>query len=85
MLFQKPVRTLMENQLDCDIVPADIMDINNCYGAYLENGLKVAGQNYLVLVVPGCEVLPLSIAENLLRLKDHIKIIFFASSWLTAT
>ena len=76
MLFQKPVRTLMENQLDCDIVPADIMDINNCYGAYLENGLKVAGQNYQVLVVPGCEVLPLSIAENLLRLKDHIKIIF---------
>ena len=30
----------------------------------------------MVLVVPGCEVLPLSIAENLLRLKDHIKIIF---------
>lgn len=76
MLFQKPVRELMENQIDCDIVPADILESDNCYGAVFEDGLKVSGQVYKVLIVPGCDVLPVSIAENILKHKEHIRIIF---------
>ena len=25
MMFQKPVRELMENQMDCNILPADVL------------------------------------------------------------
>lgn len=69
MLFQKPVRVMLENQLDCDIIPADLLKENNIYGAVFEDGICVADQKYELLIIPGCEYLPLDAAKFILNHK----------------
>lgn len=76
MLYQKPVRALQENQLDCDVIPADLLKEGNTYGAVFEEGIRVAGQWYRILVIPGCEYLPLAAAEFLAKEKEHMFCIF---------
>lgn len=52
-LFQKPVRALMESQIDCDIVPVQAL-----IHAYVENNeLHIGNMTYSCLVLPGamCE------------------------------
>ena len=62
MLFQKPVRLLLENQIECDIIPADMLETENEYGMVLDHGIKVANQCYKVLVIPYCEYITVRIA-----------------------
>jgi hypothetical protein len=52
-LFQKPMRALMERQIDCDVIPAQAFS-----QAYVENGeLHIGKMTYSCLVMPGavCE------------------------------
>ena len=52
-LFQKPMRELMEHQLDCDVIPAQILN-----EAYVEDKkLHIGMMTYSCLVLPGamCE------------------------------
>ena len=52
-LFQKPMRALMERQIDCDVIPAQAFS-----QAYVENGeLHIGKMTYSCLVLPGavCE------------------------------
>ncbi len=56
MLFQKPVRALMERQLGCDVVPCDLLGAET---ASVERGrLLINGNAYAALVIPGCDFLP---------------------------
>lgn len=82
MLFQKPMRVLLENQMDADIVPADLFAEENPYGmkeASLSgsySGICVAEQRYRTLIIPGCEFLPASVAKFLIHSKDKMQILF---------
>lgn len=50
MLFQKPVRELMEHQLDCDVIPADIFAENHCL--VKDGKLVIHEESYSCLIVP---------------------------------
>jgi hypothetical protein len=56
MLFQKPVRLLMQHQIDCDVIPIDVMRS----GADVRNGaLHINGERYTCFVVPYAQRLPI--------------------------
>ncbi len=64
MLFQKPVRALTENQIDCDVVPADLFAEENPYGMTFDGKrITVSNQEYELLVIPGCSYLPVPVAR----------------------
>lgn len=70
MLCQKVVKAMQQHQMDCDIIPTDLFETDNIYGSLCEKGIHVAGQHYRLLLVPGCEYLPLSVARYLVREKE---------------
>lgn len=76
MLFQKPVRAMLEHQMDCDVIPADLLEKKNPYGARFQDGIRVAGVSYRVLVIPGCEYLPLAAARFALENEAGVKTLF---------
>ncbi|WP_281550230.1 hypothetical protein [Murimonas intestini] len=72
MLFQKPVRALMERQLDCDVVPCDVLCGEQdqgrqpaaAAGAYVQDGLlHINQESYSCLVIPGCRMITPGLAE----------------------
>jgi hypothetical protein len=64
--FERPLRVLMEAQLDADILPGDALAAASASGAAM-----VAGdEQYDALIVPGSAFLPAHIADELLRLDD---------------
>ena len=68
MLYQKPVKEMQQNQMECDVVPADLFAENNPYGAVFEaDGIRVAGAHYKILLVPGCEYLPIAAAHYIVK------------------
>lgn len=67
MLFQKPVRKLLENQLDCDVLPADVFE--NAEISAKE--FFINGTGYRALILPACERIPDSAAEFAARLGKH--------------
>ncbi len=73
MKFEKVAKLLTEAQLDFDVVSADYVA-----DAVMENGkMKLAGEEYPVIIVPYAQVLPRSIINNLTRAeKAGIKVIF---------
>lgn len=64
-LFQKPVRALMERQLDCDVIPADVLTDGRA--AVLDGCLHLHEESYVCLIVPGCRVLPDGIADAIIQ------------------
>lgn len=66
MPFERPLRLLMEAQLDADVVPADALA-----GAGVDGPrLSLGGETYDALIVPGSAYLPAHVARELLRLDD---------------
>lgn len=55
MLFQKPVKELMQHQIDCDIIPADIFKDQL---VILNNEIYINKEKYKCLVIPYAESLP---------------------------
>lgn len=54
MLYQKPVRELLEHQLDCNIIPADKLD-----EIEIGNGnMHLAGYTYRCFIIPECDRIP---------------------------
>lgn len=51
MLTQKPLRELMERQIDCDIIWLDVLSQRTRYKTVLGNTLKVADSEYRMLVI----------------------------------
>ena len=63
-LFQKPMRKLMEAQIDCDVIPADVLVMGDAGSASVEDGCLVINQmRYGCLVLPYAECLKRSVAE----------------------
>lgn len=59
MLFQKPLRSLMEHQMDADVIPADAFR-----RAETDSGcLKIGTETYQVLILPACERIPEAVAR----------------------
>ena len=59
MLFQKPLRELMEHMMDGDVVPAD-----SIINAAAENGsLVLGGERYRCLILPACTRFPSAVAK----------------------
>lgn len=69
----RPLRLLMEAQLDADIVPADAL----AEASVVDGGLSIGSETFDALVVPGSDWLPAHVAEQLVRLDDSgIPIVF---------
>jgi len=67
--FEKTVKTLLQNQIDCDVLPIDtIMDKKS---AVISGGrLIVNNEAYSIIVVPYAEALPEEFLERLVELVD---------------
>lgn len=61
MFFQKPMRALMEHQMDADVVPDDLF----AEAETSDGKLKLGTEEYQVLILPGCERLPVNTARFL--------------------
>lgn len=65
-LFQKPVRALMEAQLDCDVIPADIFSEDY---VYVENNkLIINEESYGCLILPYSQYIPQSAVDFIERI-----------------
>lgn len=64
-LFQRPVRLLMEKQIDCDVIWSDLLGEDT---AVFENRrLVIRGQSYGCLIIPGCSHVPGPVARFIAR------------------
>lgn len=59
MLFQKPMRVLMENQMNADVVSDDMFE----QAEVVDGKLKIGSERYPTLIIPGCKKLPVRIAR----------------------
>lgn len=76
MPSERPLRLLMEAQLDADIVPADALPAAGADASRLSLG----GETYDALIVPGSAFLPAHVARELLRLDDAgVPVVFVGS------
>ena len=57
-LYQKPLRSLMERQIDADVIPCDVFSGTGGYETQYGNTLKVGSQEYECLVIPAMRFLP---------------------------
>lgn len=64
-LFQKPVRALMEAQLDCDVIPADIFSEDYVY--VKDNKLIINEESYGCLILPYSQYIPKSAVDFIER------------------
>lgn len=71
MLFQKPLRSLMENQIEADIIPCDVFDENGGYQVSYKNNLEVGTQKYECVVIPACSFLPKHTINGLKKWMDN--------------
>ncbi|MBU3875046.1 hypothetical protein HGO97_004365 [Faecalicatena sp. AGMB00832] len=77
MLMQKPARVLAEMQIDYHFLPADVFCEPEKYHANLDNGLKVNGYEYRVLLIPYAQYIGKSFAQALEKLpEDQCGVIF---------
>lgn len=91
MTFQKPLRQLMEGQIDADVVPADLFaglcpgvtagaarEEKSCgYEVSFDGELHAAKQTYQALVIPGCRYIPEPVARFLpLALESGFPVLF---------
>lgn len=76
-LFQRPVRLLMEQQIDCDIVWMDLLEND----AELKDGnMYIHGHVYKCLVIPACEYISEQLLAFLKRAKAAGFQVFFMNS-----
>jgi hypothetical protein len=63
MEFEKPVRVLLQNQIDCDIVPSDVFSRREYYQTKVgPNGLKINQETYKALIIPYSRYITRSLA-----------------------
>jgi hypothetical protein len=67
MPIERPLRLLMEEQFDADVIPADALPTAS---AGASRSLTVGAETYDALIVPGSGYLPGHIADQLIRLAD---------------
>ncbi|MFD2329375.1 glycosylhydrolase-like jelly roll fold domain-containing protein [Cohnella sp. GCM10020058] len=65
MYFHKPVKVLMQRQIDCDVVPADVLLAE---ASVREGRLRVHLEDYACLIVPYAEALPAALIRRVVQL-----------------
>lgn len=74
MPFEKVVKELMQSQIDCDIIPADIFKENL---EIKDGNLIVNNESFKCLVIPYAEALPKYLLESIAKcMEKGLKIIF---------
>ncbi len=77
---QKPLRVLLDRQMDADIIPADVFSETERYRTDLSDGLVINGRRYSALIVPGCEYASSDFAAACAKLaKSSYPVIFLDS------
>ncbi len=66
-LEQKPLKKLLQNQIDCDIIPFEAVDD----GEIKDGRLEINGTVYPCVIAPHAETLPPDCLERLERLKQN--------------
>lgn len=56
--FHGPARALMENQIDFDIIPADVFADWDAFEANFDTLLRIGHESYRTLVIPGGDFVP---------------------------
>jgi hypothetical protein len=74
MPFEKPVRVLMQRQIDCDVLPYDVLVST---AQVSEGCLSVEAETYRALVLPASEALPAKLLARLLEMADQGLPLFF--------
>ena len=69
MLSQKVTRLLMEHQVSCHVIPADVFAERERYETSFTDGFRVNGNRYDVLIVPTAKHIPEALGESLAELK----------------
>lgn len=68
MYFHKPVKELMQHQIDCDVLPIDVL----LEAASVKNGkLQVHLEDYECLIVPYAEALPAAMVRRLTEFAEQ--------------
>ncbi|MFB5678321.1 glycosylhydrolase-like jelly roll fold domain-containing protein [Paenibacillus terreus] len=68
MYFQKPVKKLMQHQIDCDVLPVDVL----LEAASVKEGkLHVNDEDYECLIVPFAESLPAAMMRRLVQFAEQ--------------
>jgi hypothetical protein len=68
MPFEKPVRVLLQNQIDCDILPPDVFAYPDTYGTMVtDKGLKVNQEQYQALIIPYAHYITVAVAEFIVK------------------
>jgi hypothetical protein len=66
MPFHQPVKALMQRQIDCDVLPADVL----ASAAVADGKLRLGDERYQVLVIPHSPILPDGLLRRLVALAD---------------
>ena len=69
MLNQKPARVLMDNQIDFDILPADVFTERKRYQTKIDNLLRINSQDYKTLIIPYSQYITESMTKAVIELK----------------
>jgi hypothetical protein len=73
MLFQEPVKQLMQRQIDCDVLPADRV----LRSSVIRGELAVHEERYRCLIVPYAEALPIELIAKLSELAESgLQVVF---------
>lgn len=70
MLSQKVTRLLMEHQISCHVIPADVFAEQERYKTSFTDGFRVNGNRYDVLIVPAAKHIPEAPVEALAELNN---------------
>lgn len=68
MYFHKPVKELMRRQIDCDVLPIDVLLDT---AAVVDSKLRVHREDYECLIVPFAEALPAAMLRRLVEFADQ--------------
>ncbi|WP_261301585.1 glycosylhydrolase-like jelly roll fold domain-containing protein [Paenibacillus andongensis] len=68
MLFQRPMKNLMQHQIDCEVVPVDVLLDS---ASVIDSKLYVNQEDYDCLIVPYAEALPDAMIRRLTQLADQ--------------
>lgn len=68
MYFHQPVKVLMQHQIDCEVIPVDVL----LEASHVrDQKLHVHRENYSCLIVPYAEALPAAVIQRLVRLAEQ--------------
>jgi|YNPMSStandDraft_1061717.scaffolds.fasta_scaffold15203_1 hypothetical protein len=78
--FEKTVKILLQNHIDCDVLPIDVI-VNKKSAVILDGRLIINNESYSIIVVPYAEALPEEFLERLIELVGGGIYVFFIGGY----